>query len=267
MSNNARPFPMFKIHTPSAYNIPLISKVLGPVRLQYFIGQLSGQRWEECDSSTCPPSYPGFPGIVGPDISPQPFIHGEKISFKPTQNLEFGMGVTAMFGGPGLPVTLGNYFRTYYVHSTIAATNPGKRISAFDFSYRIPGLRNWLTVYSDSLVVDEISPIGSTRPTVNPGIYMPRIPKMPKLELRIEALRTTHTTEFPPGFVYFDQRRFRDGYTNNGNLMVMISIICVPVTKPALIKINESRRKFRRMRSSKASIRSSSLGILGIRGI
>ena len=85
-------------------------------------------------------------------------------------------------------MTLGNYFRTYYVHSTIAATNPGKRISAFDFSYRIPGLRNWLTVYSDSLVVDEISPIGSTRPTVNPGIYMPRIPKMPKLELRIEAL-------------------------------------------------------------------------------
>jgi hypothetical protein len=67
--------------------------------------------------------------------------------------------------------------------------------------------------------VDEISPIGSTRPTVNPGIYMPRIPKMPKLELRIEALRTTHTKEFPPGFVYFDQRRFRDGYTNNGNLM------------------------------------------------
>lgn len=219
MSNNADPFPMFKIDTPSAYNIPLISKFLGPVRLQYFIGQLSGQRWEECDSSTCPPSYPGFPGIAGPNISPQPFIHGEKISFKPTENLEFGMGVTAMFGGPGLPVTLGNYLRTYYVHSTLAATNPGKRISAFDFSYRIPGLRNWLTVYSDSLVVDEISPIGSTRPTVNPGIYMPRIPRIPKLELRMEALRTTHTTEFPPGFVYFDQRRFRDGYTNNGNLM------------------------------------------------
>ncbi|MGH9512044.1 MAG: capsule assembly Wzi family protein [Terriglobales bacterium] len=218
MSDNAEPFPMLKIDTPAAYYIPFVSRILGPVRSEYFIGQLSGHRWEECDLPTCS-TYPGFQGIVGPDISPQPFIHGEKISFKPTQNLEFGMGITAMFGGPGLPVTLRNYFRTYYVHSTVAATNPGKRISAFDFTYRVPGLRNWLTFYMDSLVVDEISPIGSSRPTVNPGIYLPQIPKIPKMEFRIEALRTTHTNEFPPGFVYFDQRRFRDGYTNNGNLM------------------------------------------------
>ncbi|MGH9528949.1 MAG: capsule assembly Wzi family protein, partial [Terriglobales bacterium] len=217
MSDNAEPFPMLKVDTPSAYNIPFLSRLLGPIRLQYFIGQLSGQQWEECD--LCANTFPGYVGIVGPNISPQPFIHGEKISFKPTPNLEFGMGVTAMFGGPGLPVTISNYLRTYYIHSTTAINNPGKRISAFDFSYRIPGLRNWLTVYNDSLVVDEISPIGSTRPTVNPGIYMPRIPKIPKLELRLEALRTTHTNEFAPGFVYFDQRRFRSGYTNNGNLL------------------------------------------------
>ena len=104
-------------------------------------------------------------------ISPQPFIHGEKISFQPTPNFEFGMGVTAMFGGPGLPVTFGNFFRTYYVHTPTLVNNPGKRVSAADFSYRIPGLRNWLTFYMDSMVWDEISPIGSTRAAVNPGIY------------------------------------------------------------------------------------------------
>ena len=60
------------------------------------------------------------------------------------------------------------------------ANNPGKRISAADFTYRVPGLRNWLTFYMDSLVVDEVSPIGSTRATVNPGIYMPRIPENPE---------------------------------------------------------------------------------------
>jgi hypothetical protein len=217
MSNNAAPFPVFTADTPSAFNIPFVSRLLGPVRFLYFIGQLSGHKWELCDA--CPSLYPGSPGVVGPNISPQPFIHGEKISFKPTPNLEFGMDVTAMFGGPGLPVTFHNYFRTYFVHSTTAANNPGKRISGFDFSYRIPGLRNWLTVYNDSLVVDEISPIGSTRPTINPGIYMPQVPKIPKLEFRLEGLRTTHTNEFPPGFTYFDQRRYRNGYTNDGNIM------------------------------------------------
>ncbi len=118
------------------------------------------------------------------------------------------MGYTAMFGGPGLPVTFGNFFRTFYVHSNTAANNPGKRISEADFSYRIPGLRNWLTFYFDSLVVDEISPIGSTRANVNPGIYMAHIPKVPKLEFRAEGFNVSRTKEFSPGFRIFGQSSF-----------------------------------------------------------
>ena len=68
--------------------------------------------------------------------------------------------------------------------STIPANEFQQRISPID----VPGLRNWLTFYMDSLVVDEISPIGSTRANVNPGIYMPHIPKIPKLELRAEGI-------------------------------------------------------------------------------
>jgi hypothetical protein len=218
MSNNAAPFPTFKIDDVAPHNIPGLSKILGPFRTEFFIGQLSGQQWEYCIVPTCQ-SYPGYPGVVGPNISPQPFIHGEKISFQPTPNLEFGMGITAMFGGPGLPVTFGNFFRTYYIHSPTAANNPGKRISAADFTYRIPGARNWLTFYLDSLVVDEISPIGSSRANLNPGFYMPQFPKIPKLQLRAEGINESTTKEFVPGFVYFDQRRYLGGYTNAGNLL------------------------------------------------
>ncbi len=218
MSDNAAAFPAFKIEDVSPRRIPGLSRLLGPYRAEFFIGQLSGQQWEYCTVPSCQ-SYPGYPGVVGPTISPQPFIHGGKISFQPTPNLEFGMGITAMFGGPGLPVTFENFFRTYYIHSPNAATNPGKRISAADFTYRVPGLRNWLTFYMDSLVVDEISPIGSTRASVNPGIYMPQFPKIPKLELRAEGLHESTTTEFVPGFVYFDQRRYLGGYTNNAILL------------------------------------------------
>jgi hypothetical protein len=218
MSDNAAPFPMFKIDDIVPHKIPGLSRILGPFRTQFFIGQLSGQRWEHCIVASCQ-SYPGFPGVVGPNISPQPFIHGEKISFQPTPNLEFGMGITAMFGGPGLPVTFGTFFDTYYVHTQNLAKNPGKRISSADLTYRIPGLRDWLTFYFDSLVVDEVSPIGSARANVNPGIYMPRIPKIPKLEFRAEGINETRTKEFLPGFVYFDGDRYLSGYTNAGSLL------------------------------------------------
>jgi membrane-associated phospholipid phosphatase len=218
MSNNAAPFPMLRIDDVVPHEIPGISRILGPFRTEFFIGQLSGHHWEFCAVSTCQ-AYPGYTDVVGPNISPQPFIHGEKISFQPTPNFEFGMGVTAMFGGPGLPVTFGNFFRTYYLHSPTAANDPGKRISAADFTYRVPGLRNWLTFYMDSLVVDEISPIGSTRANVNPGIYLPQIPRIPKLEFRAEGINESRARQFLPGFVYSDYRRFLSGYTNDGNLL------------------------------------------------
>lgn len=218
MDNNAPPFPMVKIDDVVPRHIPGLSKVLGPARAEFFVGQLSGQHWEYCALTSCR-SYPGYPGIVGPSIVPQPLIHGEKVSFQPTPNFEFGMGITAMFGGPGLPVTFGNFFRTYYVHSNTPANNPGKRISQADLVYRIPHMRDWLTFYLDSLVVDEPSPIGSTRANVSPGIYLPKLPGLHHLELRAEGINESRTKEFLPGFVYFDSRRYLNGYTNDGLLL------------------------------------------------
>ena len=227
MSNNAAPFPMVKIDDTLPHEIPGLSRILGPMRAEFFIGQLSGQHWELCTSPTCPSRYPGSfvqvgqttQFVAGPDIALQPFIHGEKISFQPTANLEFGMGVTAMFGGPGLPVTFGNFFRTYYAHTTNLAINPGKRVSEADLAYRMPGLRDWLTFYIDSMTWDEVSPIGSTRANVNPGIYLPKIPKLPKLQLRAEGFNISRTKEFTPGFVYINGDRYRSGYINDGNLL------------------------------------------------
>jgi hypothetical protein len=206
-SDNAQPISMARIDSTSPRRLPLLSRWFGPARTEFFLGQLSGHHWVLANDH-----------LVGPSIHPQPFIHGDKVSFKPTPNLEFGMGITAVFGGPGLPFTWGNFLRTYYSHKTDIGKNPGKRFSSFDFNYRVPGLRKWLTIYNDSLVVDEISPLGSTRPTLNPGIYLPQIPRIPKLDFRWEALRSAHTGEFGPGFVYAD-RRFRSGYTSDGNLL------------------------------------------------
>jgi hypothetical protein len=212
LSDNAEPLLMLKIDSVSPFRIPLLSSVLGPVRTEFFIGQLAGHQFEWLGTT-----------LLGPgNIKPQPYLHGTKISFKPTPNLEFGMGFTAQFVGPGLPFTWGNFARTFFAHTSGATTNnnnPGKRISAADVSYRVPGLRKWLTIYTDSLAVDEYSPIGSSRPSINPGMYMPQVPKLPRLEFRAEFLRADQSHEFPPGFVYFGARRYRSGYTNEGNLL------------------------------------------------
>jgi hypothetical protein len=209
IGNNAEPIVGITLDNVSPYHIPAISKLLGDVRSQYFLGRLDGHRFEfDVDH------------LIGPtEIRPQPFIQGVKLSFKPTQNLELGAGFTAMFAGPGLPFTWHNFLRTFYSHTAQTSRNPGKRTTEFDFSYRIPGIRNWLTIYRDSLAVDEYTPINSSRPSMNVGLYMPKLPKLHQIDFRAEIIGTPHTREFAPGFVYFDLRRYRNGYTNDGNLL------------------------------------------------
>lgn len=203
-SNNASSLLMLKVDSTVPFEFPLLSRFLGPARTEFFLGRLSGQQW-----IYSPPT------LHGPFPSNQPFIHADKIGFKPTQNLEIGAGFTAVFAGAGVPFTFSEFFRTYYSHKATLANNPGKRFAQFDLSYRIPGVRNWLTLYLDSLVVDEYSPVGSTRASVRPGIYLPQFPKIPKLQLRAEGVHESRTQEFQPGFVYTDGR-YLGGYTNDG---------------------------------------------------
>ncbi|HWY22615.1 MAG TPA: capsule assembly Wzi family protein [Candidatus Acidoferrum sp.] len=207
-SSNAAPMTMLRIDSVSPYEVPLLSRFLGPVRSEFFLGRLSGQTWEYS------------PQLFGPNLSSQPFVHGTKFSFHPTPNLEFGMGFTAQFGGTGNPFTWANFLRTFYSHRAGIARNPAKRLSEFDLAYRVPGLRNWMQVYLDSMVIDEYSPIGSTRPAINPGVYFPRLPKLHNLEVRLEGVTTDLNipARYAPGAFYWDTR-YRSGYTNDGNLI------------------------------------------------
>lgn len=206
--NNAEPVWMAQINSTSPMNIPAVVRVLGPVRWQFFLGQLAGQQFVFAGST-----------LYGPGIRPQPFLHGEKISFHPTRDLEFGMGMTTVFGGPGMPFTMGNFARTFkfWDHGDLSRDG-GDRRSGFDFTYRVPGLRRWLTLYADTLVEDEVSPLGSSRPAVRTGIYLPRIPRVPKMDLRLEGLYSDVPGQRVAATIYYNHR-YRSGYTNNGQLL------------------------------------------------
>ncbi len=222
-SDNAEPIPMVRISRTQPIKLPSVFGWLGPVRSEYFIGRLSGYQSVltfPCGDFNCPRFY-------GPNITDQPFVQGGKIHFKPTPNLEFGVAVTSVFAGPGFPLTWHTFQRALFSTSGNAAVkgepgfpnDPGDRRSGFDFSYRIPGLRNWLVLYTDSMAEDEINPIAyPRRSAMNPGIYLPRLPRLPKVDFRVEAVYTDLPNLVPQGFYYYNFH-YKDGYTNNGLLL------------------------------------------------
>ncbi len=98
--------------------------------------------------------------------------------------------------------------------------DPGARFGAFDFTYRLPFLRNWLTLYSDSEVHDDVSPIDAPRrASIRPGLYLSHVPGIPKLDVRAEAVSTDPSISNSQGgrFMYWEVIQ-RQGYTNKGAL-------------------------------------------------
>jgi hypothetical protein len=200
-SDNAEPIYMFRASRIAPFNLPWIFHWLGPMKWDIFFGKLSGNL------------YP-----------PRPLIHGEKISFKPTPNLELGFSRTVEMGGVGRPLTLGHLALSYFSFTSptneTPNTDPGKRAGGFDLTYRVPFVRDWLTFYIDSLADDDPSPLANPRRAgINPGLYLTRFPRIPKLDLRVEGVNTNTPASSNGGnFIYWDSF-YRELYTNKNNLI------------------------------------------------
>jgi membrane-associated phospholipid phosphatase len=216
LSNNAPPINMFRISRTTPLKLPSILGWLGPVRTEFFLGQLAGHEFIFSPS--------GLNGQYGQALSPQPFIHGQKLSFKPTRNIEFGFFRTTIFGGEGYPFTWHTFLRSLLstTNTVAGASNkPGKRTSGLDFIYRLPGLRNWLTFYGEGLAYDEFSPIAyADRSAWRAGLYCSHFPRVQKLDLRVEGVYTDNPIGGAVGHgFYYSNGTWRNGYTNDGYLM------------------------------------------------
>jgi hypothetical protein len=216
-SDNAVPINMFRVNRVEPVKLPSILGWLGPMRMEFFLGQLDG--YEFISSPT------GFVGQFGQSLSLQPFINGQKVSFKPTRNLEFGVSRTTIYGGPGYPLTLHTFIRSIIStenRGTVGTQRkPGDRRSGVDFSYRVPGLRNWVSFYADGFTDDEFSPIGYVdRSAWRAGLYFSHFPRIQKLDLRVEGVYTDNPLggALDHGFYYFNDT-WRSGYRNDGNLI------------------------------------------------
>ncbi len=215
-SNNADPINMFRINRVTPLKLPSILGWLGPMRVEFFLGQLAGYEFVF--------SPLGLIGQFGRSLDPQPFIHGQKISFKPTPNFEFGVSRTTIYGGPGYPFTPHTLARSLFSTGNELAGNPNKpgdRRSGVDFTYRIPKLRKWLVFYGDGFTDDEFSPIGYfDRSSWHAGIYIPQMPRFHRLDFRAEGVYTDNPLGGNLGHGFFYSNfTWRSGYRNQGNLI------------------------------------------------
>jgi hypothetical protein len=204
-SNNAENIYAFRINRVEPLFIPFLAKLIGPVRYDFFYGSLKGH--------TDPNS---------------PYVHSESLSFSPAHDLQFGFERTIIFGGKDhAPVTLHTFLKGFFSTSAtspavkLTREDPGARFSTFHASYRLPWIRNYATLYVDSVVHDDISPIDAPRRAgFRTGFDISQFPGARKLEFRVEAVTTDPGVSTSNGgeflYVEFVQKQ---GYTNKGVLM------------------------------------------------
>jgi hypothetical protein len=201
-SNNAENIYSIRINRVEPAHIPFVSRFLGPVRYDFLYGSLQGHTTPNLD-----------------------YMHSEGFSFKPTANFEFGFERTIVFGGKGhQPVTWHTFLKGFFdINDTtepekLGRDDPGARFSAFNFSYRLPFVRNYLTLYTDSETHDDVTPISAPRrAAIRPGLYLSQFPGARKLSLRAEAASTDPPTarSFGGSFMYWEAIQ-RQAYTNKG---------------------------------------------------
>jgi len=204
-SNNAENIYSFRINRVEPLHVPLLSRLLGPLRYDFFYGSLKGH--------------------TAPN---RPYMHSEMFSFRPTNNFEFGFQRSVIFGGRGhAPVTIHTFLNGFFSLSDTTAEvkvsreDPGARFSDFNFSYRLPFVRKYATFYTDSIVHDDVTPISAPRrASFRTGLYLSQLPGLPKLDLRAEAVMMDPRTgrSVFGSFNYYEIIQ-KQGYTNKGYIM------------------------------------------------
>jgi len=204
-SNNAENIYSFRINRVEPLYIKYLSRLLGPVRYDFFYGSLKGHTAPNDD-----------------------YVHSEMFSFRPTVNFEFGFQRTVVFGGKGHePVTLHTFLKGFFdtndtnVGEKFSRDDPGARFSAFSFSYRLPFVRDWLTLYTDSETHDDLTPLSAPRRAAyRPGIYMSHFPGAKRLDLRVEGVSTDCSTlACQGGSNEYVETVQKQAYTNKGYIL------------------------------------------------
>ena len=228
--DNAENIYEFQFNRVEPLRIPGLSHVTGPFRYDFFVGGLRGHTLVSNPAYEANPS-PNIANVINPG---DPWVHMEKVSFKPTRDLEFGFDRLTVWGGKGHePITFHSFLHSFFSFQNVTGNekfgrdDPGYRVGTFDFTWRLPYLSHWITLYTDSVVHDDVSPISAPRRAgYRPGIYLARFPGLEHLDLRLEGANTEPSSHANPEGTLINQGQFfywetiqRQGPTNKGFLV------------------------------------------------
>ena len=202
-SNNAEPVDMVRLVNPESFRLPGFLEHLGPIRVDQFFGRLEGHPYV-----------------------PRPFVYAQKISVKIFPFLELGFGRRSMIGGTGGNALTGrNLVQSLLgMASSSLKSVPGDNESEMDWVFYVPKVHNYVVLYGDAYAEDDILPVENpARNPWHPGIYLTRLPGIPKLDFHVQGVSTETGTiarsDVNNGRLNYFNVDYPDGNTNNGNLI------------------------------------------------
>ena len=198
MSNNAEPFKMIKLSTPTPVSLPWIFRALGPFKVVWFLTQLEEDR-----------------------PVPRPNLTGVRINFKPHPAVELGLSRAMIFGGEGRPkYSFGDYFKAFSGRNeSLSGNKENDQLGGFDASVLLPV--DWLMpvksvkLYTDWVGEDEGGGLPSKWGCLY-GIKFFDIFKTGKTDLDIE-----YANDHVPGSpdVFYTHGLYRAGYTYKSRII------------------------------------------------
>ncbi len=205
LSSNAEATYNFRLVSTRPHPLPLVPS-WGTYRFDVVLGKLSGHR------------YPA-----------RPWFNGQKITFNIGDNLEMSFTRWSVFWGVGHPITLHTFKENLFSFNSTGSyvgngaapfgdrNDPGDRKSNFDFRYRLPYFGRAVTIYADAYSDDDPNPIDAPRRAAwNPGIYFARLPWLPHMDLRVEAVSSQGLVRDFGGTHFFMNNQYLDSNTNKG---------------------------------------------------
>jgi membrane-associated phospholipid phosphatase len=200
LSNNADSFYMLRITHVQPVELPSVFAMLGPIRFESFMGREKGH-----------------------PFSGRPFIYGQKISLKPFRSFEWAFARTTTIGGIGDPLNTHTFFESYFgrTDSKERGSVPGDSHTSIDWTWHVPHVQDLLVLYGEMESDDDPIPLQNvTRAVVRPGIFLVRLPGLNKWDLHAEWTSSVCAGQKQDhGSLNYFNSTYRDGYTNNGNLV------------------------------------------------